>query len=322
MKNVSLGIDVARLTFVAALWFGNGRFAKATFDNQVGGFRKLRRWLQAHNAGHVRCALESTNTYGEALAEWLYKEGHAVHILNPERTACYARSVGQRNKTDPVDAVMIARFISVHACTPWRPPAPEQKILRSLTRTRHQLVEYSKQLRNQLKTADVTAQRYLQATLEAIRQQLGAIVRAIGQHLEAHPVLGEQVRRMMTLKGVGLVTAAVTLAELPPITPDTDPRAICAWAGLTPRRWQSGKTEWRTCLSRKGNVYLRQALYMPALVAKRHNPLLHAFAQQLAAKGKTSGAILGAISHKMLRILVGLLRTNTDFNPNYSLQKN
>src|SRR5829696_134983 len=82
MKNLSLGIDVARLTFVAALWFGNGRFAKATFDNQVGGFRKLRRWLQAHNAGHVRCALESTNSYGEALAEWLYEEGHAVHVLN------------------------------------------------------------------------------------------------------------------------------------------------------------------------------------------------------------------------------------------------
>lgn len=317
----SLGIDIARLIFVAALWFGQDRFIRAEFANHPGGFRKLRRWLQKHGVGRLRVGLESTNVYAEALAAWLHGDGHQVYLLNPERTAHYARCLGQRNKTDPADAVCIAAFVAHHEVTAWRPPSPEQKKLRSLTRARHQLVALRTQVSNQLRTADPVASVHLEAVLHSLRAQLQAIAREISAHLKAHPGLGGQVRRLMTLKGVGLVTAAVIIAELPPITENTDPRAICAWAGLTPRRWQSGKTELPARLSRKGNVYLREALYMPALVAKRHNPLLNAFAQRLAENGKTTRAILGAIAHKMLRILVGLLRSNTDFDPNWSLKK-
>ena len=321
MNTPSLGIDMAQLSFVAALWFDQHRNLKAEFANHSGGFRRLRIWLKRHGAGKMRVGLESTNTYAEALCQWLHDEGHQVYLLNPERVAYYARSLGQRNKTDPADAVTIAAFVALHEVSAWQPPAPEQKALRSLTRTRHQLVGCSKQLANQLKTADAVARPHLAAVLQSVRGQLATIGRDIDRLLRAHPRLGEAVRRLMTFKGVGLVTAATAIAELPPITPTSDPRAICAWAGLTPRRWKSGQLELPARLSRKGNGYLRDALYMPALVAKRHNPLMRAFAQRLAANGKTSGAIIGAIAHKMLRILVGLLRSNTDFDPNWSYKK-
>jgi transposase len=321
MKTPALGIDIAQLSFVAALWLEQRSLGQRQFENHAGGFRKLRRWLQSHGVASVTVGLESTNTYAEALAHWLHAAGHRVYLLNPERTACYARCRGQRNKTDPVDAVTIAAFVAEHAGTPWQPPSPEQKTLRSLTRTRAQLVEYRKKLGNQLKTADPLAQTHLKTVLQAVNRQLLALARDLAQHLRAHPVLGEQVRRLRTVKGVGLITAAITLAELPPITPQSDPRALCAWAGLTPRRHQSGKTERPAHLSRKGNVHLRQALFMPALVAKKHNPLLRDLALRLAAKGKRPGAILGAIAHKLLRILVGLLRSNSDFDPNWSFKK-
>lgn len=317
----TLGLDLAQRSFAAALRFDTHRCAKAQFDNNPAGFRKLRAWLYRHFAGKLRVAMESTSTYAEAVAEFLVGEGHEVYVLNPERIACYARSLGQRNKTDPADAVTIAAFIATHEATPWRPPSPEQKTLRSLTRTRQQLVDLGRTLRLQLKTADAAARVHLQAVLHSVQSQLATLERAIKQHLRAHPALGEQVRRLMTCIGVGFTTAAVALAELPPVTPDSDPRALCAWAGLTPRRWQSGASEWRTRLSRKGNAHLRHALYMPALVAKRHNPLLKAFAQRLAEQGKSTGAILGALSHKMLRILVGMLRSQTDFDPNWSDEK-
>lgn len=321
MNTPTLGIDIARLSFSAALWFDSRRCAKAQFDNNPNGFRKLVRWLQQHFAGKVPAALESTNTYADSLALWLHQAGHQVHLLNPERIAHYARSLGQRNKTDPADAVTIARYIAAHEATVWQPPAPEQQTLRSLTRTRQQLVDCANQLRNQLKTAAPVARTHLEPVLAAVTQQLRALLREIAAHLRAHPSLAEQVRRLMTCKGVGLITAAITIAELPPVTAQSDPRALCAWAGLTPRRWQSGTTESPARLSRKGNAYLRQALYMPALVAKRYNPVLRAFAQRLADNGKSSQAILGAISHKMLRILIGLLRSNSDFDPDWSLQK-
>jgi transposase len=321
MNTPSLGIDLAQQSFVAALWLDSRCVGKAEFGNHGGGFRQLRTWLKSHGLGLLRVGLESTNTYGEALAEWLHAQGHRVYLLNPERTAAYGRSLGQRNKTDPADAATIAQFVARHDLTLWQPPSPEQKTLRSLTRTRHQLVNASTQLRLQLRTADAVARPHLQAVLAALTRQLSSLGKAIAQHLRDFPVLGEQVRRLMTCKGVGLVTAAIVIAELPPVTPTSDPRALCAWAGLIPRRWQTGKTEGPTRLSRQGNVYLRQALYMPALVAKRYNPLLRDFAHRLALNGKTHGAILGALAHKMLRILVGLLRSNSDFDPNWSSTK-
>lgn len=321
MNPTSLGIDIAKLSFLAALRLDAQRIVQKEFPNSAAGFRQLRNWLQRFCVGHVRVAVESTNVFADALLEWLYAQGHSVFLLNAERLHHYARSLGQRNKTDRADAVTIATFIALHEATPWLPPTPEQKTLRSLTRVRYQLVCTATQLRCQHKTATATARPYLDAVLARTCEQLKQIARDIAAHLAAHPVLAEQVRRLMTLKGVGLVTAAVIQAEIPPITPQTDPRTICGWAGLTPRRHQSGNVELRARLSRKGNAFVRDALYMPAMVAKRYNPLLRDFAARLEAKGKSNAAILGAVAHKMLRILVGLLKSKSDFNPTWSCQK-
>ena len=321
MKTPCLGLDMAQRTFVAALWFTHQQVLKIELENNGRGFRRLKLWLRQHGVGHVPVAIESTNVYWEALAEWLHNQGHPVFILNAERVKRYSQSLGQRNKTDTADAGTIAAYIAHHEATAWVPPSPEQKDLRSLTRARYQLMQVMLQLSNQLRTASGAGRQHLEALRQAAQAELRKLGRTITQHLQAFPVLAERVRRLMTVKGVGLVTAATAIAELPPITPQTDPRAIAGWAGLTPQRHQSGKAEWRSRLCRKGNVYLRDALYMPALVAKRYNPVLRAFAARLAQNGKSHGAILGAVAHKMLRILVGLLRTDTDFDPNWSFQK-
>lgn len=317
-----LGIDIALATLEAALRLDEKRVVRAAFANTPGGFRQLLRWLSRHFAGHVIAGVESTSTYAEALLHYLSAAGHEVHLLNPERVACYARSRGLRNKTDSADATMIAAFLVEHRGTPWTPPPPEQKTLRELTRARAQLVATQKALAAQVKTAGPAAAAHLKQVLRAVSSQLLELMHAIKAQVRAHPPLNEQVQRLMTMKGVGFITAAVLVAELPPITAQSDPRSIAGWAGLTPRRYQSGKLERPAHLSRKGNAYVRDALYMPALVARRYNPVLHAFAQRLKAKGKRSGAILGAIAHKMLRILVGLLKSKTNFDPNWAFQIN
>jgi transposase len=318
----TLGADMALGTFTAALWFEARRPLKKEFHNSPAGYRALQRWLHQHFASPVRVGIESTNTYGEGLAEAMHAAGHEVYLLNPERVACFARSRGQRNKTDPADAVTIAAFVAANKqLTPWQPPSGEQKHLRSLTRARQQLVDTLKQLTNQLRTATGPGREHLASAHHSLRQQLKAIEAEIRAYIEATPLLREAVRCLRTCKGVGRVTAATILAELPPITPDTDPRTLCSWAGLTPRRKQSGQTELRARIGRAGNAYLRQALYMPALVAKRWNPVFAAFATRLKAKGKSTPAILGAIAHKLLRTLIGMLRTRTDFDPNWVQQK-
>ncbi len=322
-KTPSVGLDMSLRRFAAAVWFGHKPALKAEFDNTLSGFRKFDRWLKTHCVGaSLRIGVESTNTFAEAVLEWLHQVGYRVYLLNPEHVAFYARSLGQRNKTDPADAATIAAYIATHEGTPWQPPPSEQKTLRQLTRTRLQLTQTATALMNQRRTAAGPGRVALDAVLREVRVQITSLVRQIRAQLKAFPALGECVHRLMTIKGIGLVTAAALIAELPPITATTDPRTICGWAGLTPRRRQSGEMEWRSRLSRKGNAYVRDALYMPALVAKRFNPLLRAFAANLAARGKSTPAILGAISHKLLRIAVGMLRTKTDFDPNWTYETN
>lgn len=318
MNTPCLGIDISFSSFVAAIWFDDKRIATAQFANTPAGFGKLQRWVQSHGLGPVPTGIESTNTYAEALAHWLHERHFGVYLLNPEHTANYARCCGQRNKTDPADARLIAAYVAKHSLTPWIPAPPEQRHLRDLTRVRAQLLVTQRDLQNQLRTAAAPARPYLEAVLQKLKQQLLTLLKAIAEHLKQYPSLGEQVRRLMTHKGVGLVTAAIVIAELPPVTAQTDPRALCAWCGLTPQRWQSGNTERPAHLSRKGNCYLRQALFMPALVAKKHNPLLRAFAQSLLAKGKRPASVVGAVAHKMLRILIGMLKHQSDFDPNWS----
>jgi len=318
----TLGADMALRTFTAALYFDARRFLKKEFSNNPAGFRALLVWLRQHFVTRLRVGIESTNVYGEALAEALHAAGCQVYVLNPHRVACYARCRGQRNKTDPADAVTVAAFVAAHEdLTLWQPLSVEQKSLRSLTRTRYQLVQSAGVLANQLRTASGPGRLHLEAAHRALLHQLRQIQRDIAAFIRTSPQLHEAVQRLMTCKGIALITAATVMAELPPITQDTDPRAICTWAGLTPRRRQSGLTELPAHIGRAGNAYLRHALYMPALVAKRWNPCLATFAARLKANGKSTPAILGAISHKMLRILVGMLRSKANFDPNWSPQK-
>ena len=321
LMKTSLGLDMAAATFAACLWFDAKRHAKAVFPNTRIGFRRLDKWIKSHGLGALRVGIECTNTYGQAVAQWLFDQGHEIYLLNPERTSHYAQARGQHNKTDPSDALNIAAFVALHELSAWQPPSPEQAALCALTRTRADLVSLGQQLANQLRTAQPIARPYLKSSLQCIKLQIAQIEKTIRQHLKEDPALNDKVQLLRSIKGVGWLTAVIAIAELPNVDQHTDARAICAWAGLIPKRWQSGKTELPSRLSKRGNRHLRQALFMPALVAKKHNPLLRAFADKLLAKGKRPGAIVGAVAHKMLRIIVGLLKSNSSFDPNWALNK-
>lgn len=248
-----LGIDIHLRTFMAVLWFGSGAGVRREFKNHAGGFRTLRTWLHQHFAGRVRVGVECTNIYADALAEWMHERGHEVYLLNAEHVAWFARGHGQRNKTDPVDALTIARFTAQYEGTSWTPPSPQQKALRSLTRARAQLIELRKILTSQCQTAAGPGGEHLKATLNAVVERIKAIERDLALFVKSEPTLRRAVAQLMTIKGVALATAAVVLAELPQITEASDPRTICGWAGLTPCRHQSGKTELPARISKRGN---------------------------------------------------------------------
>ena len=134
--------------------------------------------------------------------------------------------------------------------------------------------------------------------------------------IAAAPELSAAWEHLLSVKGIGAVSALYLLGELATVAPGLDVRQWVAYAGLDPRPIRSGTSVHPPVhISKMGNVYLRRALYMPALVAQRWNPVVRAYAQHLEAKSKPKLVVIVAVMRKLLHAIYGMLKTNTDFQP-------
>ena len=224
-----------------------------------------------------------------------------------------------RNKTDVLDARVIADFVRAHRerLPLWQPPTAQVRQLQELVRRRHQvevllLGEHSRLEGEPCVTVRASIQRLIQvlkAEKASLEKAMAAQIRSDAQLLRDHQLL-------CSIKGIGELTANVILAEM--ATPGQVQRArqAAARAGLCPRREQSGRSVRRNKgIGKEGSRYLRKALYMPALVAIKHNAPLRHFAQRLQAAGKSEMAIIGAVMRKLVHISFGVLKHQQPFNP-------
>ncbi len=160
----------------------------------------------------------------------------------------------------------------------------------------------------------------LENLVEYLEQQIQTIKKLIMQHIQQHPLLLEQQELLVSIPGIAEITAAKLLAEIPHLKDYKTASFAAAYAGLTPKQRVSGTSvRGKSCLSKTGNVRVRKALYMPAVVAQRHNPILKEFRDRLRQKGKHPMAILGALMRKLLHIAYGVIKTGKPFDPNYGL---
>jgi len=314
-----LGIDIAKDTFAVAL-LHNSQCEQASFPNTPNGMQKLLTWLRKRKLTHVHACMEATGVYGEALALTLFEAGHTVSVVNPARIAAYAKSQLARNKTDAVDAQLIARFCLKEEPRAWTPPTPEVRDLRALVRHLDDLLAMRQAEANRLQAGShpQAVQQTLEDHLAFLAQQIDQLRQQIDAHIDSHPDLKRQCALLVSIKGIGRRTAALLLAELGDISAFENARAVAAQAGLTPRQFSSGSSvRKRTRLSKVGSARLRKALYFPAIVAKRHNPIVRAFCARLLAAGKSPMAVVGAAMRKLIHLVYGVLKTNTPFDPNY-----
>jgi len=123
---------------------------------------------------------------------------------------------------------------------------------------------------------------------------------------------------LVSIPGIAESTAARILGEMPNITQFRDVKAVAAYAGLSPRHYQSGSIEHRSRLAKTGNPHLRHALYFPAISAMRFNPPIRAFAKRLSVRGKTKMTIVAAAMRKLLTLAYGVLKSGRAFDPLYA----
>lgn len=317
MQHAFLGIDIAKDNFHVVVIDGDVERSNS-FPNNAKGLAQLDKWLRNRKLTQVHACLEATGSYGEAVATHLHDGGHRVSIVNPARIKGFAQSELVRNKTDGVDAGVIARFCKAHSPEPWTPPAPEIRALQSLTRRLSSLIEARQQEVNRVQvpgTVDAVVVS-IQAHVEHLDAQIIALEQQIRDHIDRHPLLRERHDLLTSIPGIASKTAVRILGELPGVEQFASAKQVSAFAGLSPQQHQSGKSvRGKTRLSKKGNPRLRSALYFPAVSAIKHNPLIKAFADRLRSAGKSNMVIIGAVMRKLLHIAYGILKTGQPFNP-------
>jgi transposase len=300
---VHVGADISKLTIeLGCLLFA----VPASIPNTPAGFRSLLKILApGSSALHVVC--EATGSYHRAFVAALHEAGILVSVVNPRLIRDFARARGQLAKTDAIDALILADYGHTMRPTPTARPDPRMVLLDDLVTRRAQLVEdrarESTRLQQTICAESITS---LNRHLRHLDAQIKKLAQRIDQVVQATPVLLAKVNILVTVKGVGQLTACAVLASLPELGTLSE-NQVTALAGLAPFNRDSGAFRGTRAIS-GGRIEVRKALYMAALSASRSNPILKAFYQRLKLAGKHHNLILTAVMRKLLVYLNGLLK--------------
>ena len=314
-----IGIDIAKDKFDVCLLKEAGEAQQATFANSKQGVNQLHHWLKKQGAKQAQVCLEATGIYGDLVAETLHNRKYQVSVVNPARIKAYAESQMRRNKTDALDAALIADYCRTQQPELWTPPPPELKELRPLIRHLDDLKQEKLRAANRLdvQNSSQAVTHHLQAQMRLLEEQIQHTLRLIHEHIDHYPDLKRQRDLLDSIPGIGDLTASYLIAELGDIRRFQKVGEVVAFVGLNPRQHQSGKKQTTHGISRMGRAALRAALYMPAVVAKRCNPRLHAWANQLSQRGLTGKQVIVALMRKLIHLAYGILKSGRAFDPHF-----
>ena len=298
VRYVGLDVSKARLDYVIEAG------PKATVPNTAEGIATLLQRLR--EVPGVRVVGEATGGYERALLAALWQEQIGVCRVPPGRVRHYAKSEGLRAKSDDIDRHLICRYArSMHPRLEQPVPA-ECVVLRELVDYRRQLSEQLIATRNRQEVAGATLRALLAAQQVQLETAMAQAEQATQSHLKAHEALATKAHRLQQMQGVGPILAVTLLAYLPELGQESDKR-IAALVGVVPDPNQSGHNDKPRHIS-GGRSEVRTVLYMAAVSAAQHNPVLSAFYQRLRAAGKPPKLCLTAVMRKMITVLNRMLR--------------
>lgn len=298
----TIGIDISKATLdVHACPSGINR----QFANTAKGHKTLMAWLDQWVV--ERIAYEATGTYHRALEAALARMPCVK--LNPERARRFAQATGSLAKTDRIDAAMLARMAATLQ-PPVRPAKSERQMqLAELINARDGLVRDRTAIKNREKNLTIAIlKRHCQQRLDQIARHIDALDAEIAQIIAADPALARRHEILSSIGGLGTLTANQLIATMPELG-TLENKQAASLAGLAPVARQSGQWKGKSFI-RGGRANVRQALYMPALVAARFNPDLKAKYKQLIAQGKPAKVAITAVMRKLLVTANALIKAD------------
>jgi len=308
MTDHTIGVDISK-SHLDAFRLEDG--AAQRFENSAAGFRALSKWLG--KAPVARIVFEPTGPYHKAF-EAALGENFPLVKVNPLQARRFAEAHGTRAKTDAVDARMLARMGAAFDLAPQESNSREARILRDLHVARTGLIKDRTRLRNRAQTQDIAVlKRQTRARLAQVERQIAELDAEIAALIEAQETTARSRDILCSMPGIGAITAAAMLILLPEIG-TLERKQVASLAGLAPITRQSGQWQGKAFIG-GGRKPLRDALYMPALVAVRHNPDLKAKYDNMRTAGKPAKVALVAVMRKLIEMANALVKADRKWTP-------
>lgn len=303
-----IGIDVSKDTLDMADW---PESLEDQMANDEAGHQKLISRLPASETCFV--VLEATGRYEKRIVLALVDAGYFVSVVNPRQVRDFAKALGINAKTDPIDAHVIARFGFLIRPRTIGETHEKQDELNELVTRRRQLVALRTAEKNRTdKAASKVVKKSLKKIVEHLVEEIETIDQEIVRLVESDDQWKGKSELLRSTPGVGVTTAATLIAELPELG-HLNRQKISALVGVAPFNRDSGQFRGRRSIF-GGRRAVRSVLYMAALTARRHNPVIRKFADRLKAQGKLPKVILVACMRKLLVMLNSMVKTNTHWD--------
>ena len=312
-----VGVDVAKDKFDVALEI-DGKYKLEVFANDKKGYQAFVKWLNKYTTQPWVC-MEATGHYSELIADYLYSVEIKVSVINPLQIKSFARAKLSRNKTDQLDAILIATYGEMMKPRLFTPRSEANKQLKELTNLLDMFKAQHTQLSNQRSSAQSSiARKMVDKAIKTLMKEIKKVEELIAEIIKDNQELNENLELITSIKGVGKLTAYKILSLVPHLQNFRNAKQFAAFIGITPRQHQSGNSKGKTVISRLGNPTLRKALFMAAMVAMRFNPSITPFINRLRANKKAPKAIICAVMRKLAHLIFGVLKNKRRFDANFA----
>ena len=318
-----IGVDVGQEELWVAVFGKKARM----FLNSKSGIKQLVNWVKKYsNESRLHFCMEATGVYSYRLATQLHSYSDIdISIVNPAQIASFSKAQLRRTKTDNIDAQVILDFVKTQKPSLWSPEPESLRKLYHLVTMADALSEDIRRWKNRCHSGKYIddlpkeVSKSQKAVIRSLTKQLDKIEQSIKELCESNEKFKKQVTLLCSVPGIANHSAIRLLAYGKTSLITHSKKELTAHAGLAPSHKQSGiSVRGKSSISKMGNKKLRSTLFMPALVAIIHNPIIKKHYQNLLNKGKPKKLALIACMRKLLIMTQAILLKETTFKPNYS----